>query len=127
MSDYQKNASQVQLLLLKVCHSWADIALRTPSLGEAQYLDGPFADISCTVSTERFVEILSDRFDRARGHPISISLTGALNHPILHPTCAPAADVTVAATDGVLLWDELEVWRGRISSHFAVRDAPLRM
>jgi hypothetical protein len=50
--DYQKNASQVPLLLLKVYHSWTNIALHTPALWTGLNISTDPLQISRTVSTE---------------------------------------------------------------------------
>ncbi|KAJ6516807.1 hypothetical protein C8R47DRAFT_405345 [Mycena vitilis] len=63
-------AGRAPMLLLNICNAWTKIALSTPALWAAIQI---FFDAASTPS-ECLVEILPLWFQRARNHPLSISL-----------------------------------------------------
>ncbi|KAF7328775.1 F-box domain-containing protein [Mycena venus] len=66
----QPGARHLPMLLLNVCHAWADIALSTPALWAA-------IDVAFPCS-EGFQEVLKIWLRRARNRPLSMSLRGDL-------------------------------------------------
>ncbi|KAJ7328973.1 hypothetical protein DFH08DRAFT_751560 [Mycena albidolilacea] len=60
------NATHAPILLLNVCNSWTDIALATPALWTAINSGFPWP--------KGFDELLQAWFQRARNHPLSVSI-----------------------------------------------------
>ncbi|KAJ7464657.1 hypothetical protein B0H11DRAFT_69890 [Mycena galericulata] len=66
-------AHRVPMLFLNICNAWTDIALSTPGLWATIRIAMPRA--------EGFVELLAAWLQRARSHPLSVSLSNNFDDP----------------------------------------------
>ncbi|KAJ7448074.1 hypothetical protein B0H11DRAFT_2289986 [Mycena galericulata] len=71
----EPGAHNIPMVLLNICSTWADIALSTPALWAAVRVVFP--------RPEGFRQLLSTWLQRARNHPLSISLTNTFHKGVM--------------------------------------------
>ncbi|KAJ7896261.1 hypothetical protein B0H14DRAFT_2678872 [Mycena olivaceomarginata] len=119
----QPRARHAPMLLLNICNAWSAIALSTPALWSSIRIDFP--------CRERLTQLLPIWFQRARNHPLSISLHGDLGRHARYRPLSRDLDGDSNAVDHrvrAMIWQQGDRLKHlQISDDYELEDSEVEM